>query len=75
MIAVPCELPLTTPPLVTEAIDDELLLQVPPEVVLDKVTVELKQTAEGPLILPATVSPVTIIVLEVDTEPQVFVIV
>jgi hypothetical protein len=48
MVAVPSALPVTTPPLVTEAIEAVLLLQVPPGKLLDSVVVEPRQAIRVP---------------------------
>ena len=70
MMAVPAELPLTTPPLVTEAVAAELLLHVPPLLVLVNEMVDPIQTFDEPLIVPAAVAPVMVKPRVVEAAPQ-----
>ena len=60
--------PVTVPP-TTEA-DELLLLQAPPNVVLDKVIVKPTQTFENPVITPASVTEPTFIVFVDVAVPQ-----
>jgi hypothetical protein len=54
MVAVPVEIPVTTPvPAATAATPDALLLHAPPDTVLANVVVAPVQTADNPEMVPA----------------------
>jgi len=64
MVGTPIALPVTTPPELTGARLGLLLLQLPPPVASDKVTVEPRHTKLGPVIAAGegfTVMPVVVI--------------
>jgi hypothetical protein len=73
MIAVPAELPVTNPVLVTEATEGPPLVQEPPPTVLDKDVVPLTQIVAVPDIVPAFGSGLTVTFCVATTAPQPFV--
>lgn len=72
IVAVPLEIPVTTPPL-TEAIPVLLLLQLPPETTSLSAIAEPTQTAEEPVIEPAKGNGLMVTTLVSWCEPQPFV--
>ena len=71
MVVTPAVNPLTTPAVLTLAIDGVLLLQVPPEEAWLKVMVLPEQTEDGPVIAPIEVEDVTLINATATAVPQV----
>src|ERR1019366_2139790 len=74
IVAVPAVIPVTTPVIDTDATALLLLLQLPPlRPLLLNVAIELIQTVEAPLTIPAFGSGFTVIILVALGEPQLFV--
>lgn len=73
MVAVPAPVPKTTPLPSTIAAAGLLLVHDPPEVpLLNKLIVEPVHTDEGPLIVPALATGLTVTLYVANDEPQVF---
>lgn len=70
MVTTPGATPVTLPEEITVAIAVELLAHVPPLILLLKLMKEPTQTAEGPLIVPAEGSGLTVIFADADAVPQ-----
>lgn len=72
MVAVPEEIPVTTPVVpVTEAVELPVL-QVPPGTVLVNVVDVPVHTVEEPVIVPVVGADVTVSVKLTESEPQLF---
>ncbi len=71
IIVAPAEAPVTTPPEMVAA--EELLLQVPPEVVLVRFVVAATQTEGLPVMVPATGSGLTATSIVSTAVPHVLV--
>jgi hypothetical protein len=72
-MAEPTDRPVTTPPLLTVAIDAALLLQLPPVVALLKVMLDDWQTTCIPVIVPAFGSGFTRTIWVSVAAPQLLV--
>jgi hypothetical protein len=70
MVAEPEVAPVTTPEELTDAIDELLLVQVPPEVVSVKVAVKPMQMMPEPVMIPAPAEGVTVTGTVVKELPQ-----
>lgn len=70
MVATPGVIPETLPAELTVAIELALLPHVPPAILLLKLMKELTQTAEGPLMVPASASGLTVIFADADAVPH-----
>lgn len=68
-MTVPIEMPVTTPPEETDALE-LLTLHVPPLAVLDSVIVEPVLTVEAPVIVPADDVVFTVAILVAIAVPQ-----
>lgn len=70
MVALPAATPVTLPEVLTVATAVELLLHVPPVMLLLKLMKEPTHTAEAPVIVPASGSALTLIFADADAVPQ-----
>ena len=76
MVTLPAATPVTTPELLTVAMELLPLVQAPPLVVSDRVIMVLTQTEVGPVMVPAPAGVVpTVIVFMAVVVPQLLVLV
>jgi hypothetical protein len=64
-------MPVTTPVDDTEAMEGLLLLQLPPDMLSRRVSVDATHTDDAPLMVPAVAAPATVTVVNDQPVPQV----